>query len=157
MAMIVGLATVMALLKTQGVMMQFSYVSGGARNARKLGGQFMNGVSYMTGKGKVAAGAVASKTDGVKRTRAMAATEASAVKSGRRQTMTYTTKKGNDATYSVRPNPKGTPKSASSSKPKTGTTYPAPKVTPRDNVVPMKTPSTFSTNHPKNNSKDKVA
>lgn len=52
MAMVAGLATIVALLKTQGVMMQFSYVSGGARNARKLGGQFMNGVSYMTGKSK---------------------------------------------------------------------------------------------------------
>lgn len=50
MAMVVGLATVITLLKTQSVMMQFSYVSMGARNARKLGGQFMNGVSYMTGR-----------------------------------------------------------------------------------------------------------
>ena len=31
-------------------MMQFSYVSMGARNMRKLGGQFMNGVSYLTGQ-----------------------------------------------------------------------------------------------------------
>lgn len=54
MSMVVGLATVLTLLKTQGVMMQFSYVSMGARNARKLGGQFMNGVSYMTGKGTAA-------------------------------------------------------------------------------------------------------
>jgi len=33
-SMVVGLATVLTLLKTQGVMMQFSYVSMGARNAR---------------------------------------------------------------------------------------------------------------------------
>jgi hypothetical protein len=51
MSMVVGLATVLTLLKTQNVMMQFSYVSMGAKNARKLGGQFMNGVSYLTGKG----------------------------------------------------------------------------------------------------------
>lgn len=51
MSMVVGLATVLTLLKTQGVMMQFSYVSMGARNARKLGGQFINGVSHLTGKG----------------------------------------------------------------------------------------------------------
>ncbi len=50
MAMVLGLATILVLLKTQGVMMQFSYVSMGARNMRKLGGQFMNGVSYLTGQ-----------------------------------------------------------------------------------------------------------
>lgn len=54
MSMVVGLATVLTLLKTQGVMMQFSYVSMGARNARKLGGQFMHGVGYLTGKGSAA-------------------------------------------------------------------------------------------------------
>lgn len=45
MALVLGLATVIALLKTQGVMMQFSYASLGPRSARKLGGQFINGVS----------------------------------------------------------------------------------------------------------------
>lgn len=155
MSMIVGLATVMTLLKTQGVMTQFSYVSGGARNARQLGGQFMNGVSYMTSKGKTAAGAVASKTEGTRRTRDMAAIEKSAISSGRRRTMTYTTKKGNDATYSVRPNRNNQNHSTAPAK-KTGTTYPAPKVTPRSNAVSMKTPSTLPGNHPKNNSKDKV-
>ena len=50
MAMVLGLSTILVLLKTQGVMMQFSYVSMGARNMRKLGGQFMNGVSYLTGQ-----------------------------------------------------------------------------------------------------------
>ncbi len=161
MAMVVGLATIMALLKTQGVMMQFSYVSGGARNARKLGGQFMSGVSYMTGKGKAAAGAVASKTDTAKRSRAMANTEATAVRTGRRQTMTYNSKKsGAEVTYLVQPNPKGTPRAAAGSKAKTGTTYEAPKVTPRGNVVPMKTnkpTAPLPAKMPKNNSKDKVA
>jgi len=47
MAMVVGLAALIALLKTQGVMMQFSYVSLGPRTARKLGGQFINGISSM--------------------------------------------------------------------------------------------------------------
>ena len=46
MAMAVGLATLIALLKTQGVMMQLSYVSMGSRNARKLGKQFIHGISY---------------------------------------------------------------------------------------------------------------
>lgn len=46
MAMIVGIATLVTLLKTQSVMMQMSYVSAGPRALRKLGGQFMTGVSY---------------------------------------------------------------------------------------------------------------
>ena len=50
-AMVAGIATILTLLKVQGVMMQFSFVSMGARNLKKLGGQFMNGVSYMTGTG----------------------------------------------------------------------------------------------------------
>jgi hypothetical protein len=58
MAMVVGLATVVTLLKTQSVMMQFSYVSMGARNARKLGGQFINGVSYLSGKTSRSAGGI---------------------------------------------------------------------------------------------------
>lgn len=52
MAMVTGLATIIALLKTQTMMMQFSYVSMGSRNLRKLGGQFVNGVSYIGGKGR---------------------------------------------------------------------------------------------------------
>lgn len=55
MAMIIGLATLIALLKTQGVMTQFSYVSIGARSARKLGSQFITGVSYLGGKGRAVA------------------------------------------------------------------------------------------------------
>lgn len=52
MAMVIGVATLMTLLKTQGVMMQMSYVSTGPKALRKLGGQFMNGVSYTSGKYK---------------------------------------------------------------------------------------------------------
>ena len=47
MAMIVGLATLVALIKTQGVMMNFSYASLGPRTARRLGGQFVNGVATL--------------------------------------------------------------------------------------------------------------
>lgn len=134
MAMVAGLATVLALLKTQGVMMQFSYMSGGARNARQLGGQFMNGVSYMTGKGKAAASTVASKTDSAKQARAMAGTQKRALQTGRRQTISYANKKGNaEITYSVQPNAKSTPR-VNVTKRDTGTTYEAPKVTPlKDN------------------------
>jgi hypothetical protein len=63
MAMVTGLATVIALLKTQGVMMQFSYVSMGSRNARKLGGQFINGMSYATGKGRAVATTITNRKD----------------------------------------------------------------------------------------------
>lgn len=52
MAMIVGVAALITLLKTQGVMMQLSYVSVGPRAIRKLGGEFMNGASYLAGKMK---------------------------------------------------------------------------------------------------------
>jgi len=52
MAMIVGLATLIALLKTQGHMMRFSYAASGPRSVRKLGSQFITGISYVTGKGK---------------------------------------------------------------------------------------------------------
>ncbi len=50
MAMVVGVAALLALLKTQGLMMQMSYVSVGPRAMRKLGGQFINGVSYTSGR-----------------------------------------------------------------------------------------------------------
>lgn len=63
-AMVAGLATVIALLKTQGVMMQFSYVSLGPRSMRQLGSQFMNSASYMSGKGKTVVSGVASKVSG---------------------------------------------------------------------------------------------
>ncbi len=49
MAMVVGLSTVVALLKTQGVMMQLSYASIGPKSARMLGGQFINSVTNVTG------------------------------------------------------------------------------------------------------------
>ena len=50
MAMVTGIATVILLLKTQGLMMQFSYVSMGSRNLRKLGGQFISGVSFFSSR-----------------------------------------------------------------------------------------------------------
>lgn len=135
MAMVVGLATILALLKTQSVMMQFSYVSMGARNMRKLGGQFINGVSYMTGKGKAAASTISSKSDSAKKARALSGVESRAVRTGKPQIISYSNKKGTaEITHTATPNPKGTPK--------TGTTYEAPKVT--------------VTRIPKNNSKDKT-
>lgn len=140
MAIVVGFATILALLKTQGIMMQFSYVSMGSRNMRKLGGQFINGVSYMTGKGRAAASTIRSKTDSAQKARALSGVEARAVRTGKTQSISYSNKKGTaEITHTATPNPKATPK--------TGTTYEAPKVTVTR--VPAK-------GIPKNNSKDKT-
>jgi hypothetical protein len=49
-AMIAGVAALVALLKTQGVMMQLSYVSMGSRNVGKLGSQFISGASYLANR-----------------------------------------------------------------------------------------------------------
>jgi hypothetical protein len=46
MSMIVGIATILALLKTQGVMAQMSYVSLGPRTASRLGGQLSNVIRH---------------------------------------------------------------------------------------------------------------
>lgn len=48
MSLIVGVAAMLALLRTQAVLMQMTYVSAGPRAMRRLGSQFMNGVSYTT-------------------------------------------------------------------------------------------------------------
>ena len=134
-SMVVGLATVMALLRTQSVMLQFSYASMGARNARKLGGQFINGISYMTGKSKKVATTVSSKTSSAKQARAIRSVERRAVSSGQPQSINYTNKKtGANITHTATPHRK-------IKKGKTGTTYEAPKPTPR----------------PKTNGKDKTS
>lgn len=125
MAMVTGLATIVALLKTQGIMMQFSYVSGGARSARKLGGQFMNGVGYMTGKGKAAAVAAAGATDTVQKGRAVTKVEKQANSTGQTQTATIKSKRSN-AEINVEAKP-STPRASRS---KTGTTTVAPQAKP---------------------------
>lgn len=48
MALIVGLATVVALLKAQGMMNQLVSAASAPKAARELGSSFMRGVSYMT-------------------------------------------------------------------------------------------------------------
>lgn len=116
MAMVVGLATLIALLKTQGVMMQFSFVSGGARNARKLGSTFMNGVSYLGGKGKAAVSTVSSKV------------------SSRNSSASSSSSSGNSKktpqSVSYSPPTRGTVKVTRTPAEKTGTTRPAPNVVP---------------------------
>jgi hypothetical protein len=61
MALIVGLATVLALLKTQGVMKELSYAASAPRAAREVTGSFMRGVSYVNRTRK---SAVKKYTDG---------------------------------------------------------------------------------------------
>jgi hypothetical protein len=52
MGAIVGIATLITLLKTQKMMMELSYISVGPKALRKLGGQFVTGVSYISTKAK---------------------------------------------------------------------------------------------------------
>lgn len=54
MATVVGVAVLVSLLKTQGLMMQLSYASMGPKAMRKLGSQFVTSVSYATSKVKAA-------------------------------------------------------------------------------------------------------
>ncbi|HSX05430.1 MAG TPA: hypothetical protein VLF69_03110 [Candidatus Saccharimonadales bacterium] len=132
MAMITGLATIIALLKTQSVMMQFNYVSMGSRNMKKLGGQFVNGVSYLAGRGKGAVSAVSGKVDSVQKARAMSRVETEAARTGKPRSITYNTKSGVEVTHLAEP------RSKSASQAKTGTTIIAPQVKPQP-----KTPETM--------------
>lgn len=131
MALVVGLATIMVLLKTQGVMMQFSYVSLGARNARMLGGQFMNGVSYLAGKGRAGASMAVNKATG--RQPALAGATASG---SSRQTVSYQQAVSG--------------KGSTTAKRKIGTTYEAPTVTRGRSELPL------APKHPKNDGKDRT-
>ena len=128
MSMVIGLATVLTLLKTQGVMMQFSYVGMGARNARKLGSQFMNGVSYLTGKGRAA---MASASGAASRNTAQFAAAGAPGRSGSGGITVYkspstSNKRDSGGTNKLKRTP-------------TGTTTEAPKVAPRDEA--LKAPS----------------
>jgi hypothetical protein len=134
MAMVVGIATIMVLLKVQGTMMQFSYVSMGARNMRKLGGQFINGVSYMAGKGK--AGAVKTATTTKSAASKVQNSRSTARKSA--NTPEYNKPRTDKSGVTI------TRTKGESSAGKTGTTYEAPKTTP------------LKSTPPKNSSKDKI-
>lgn len=59
---IVGIAALLAVLKTQGTMMQMSYVSGGPRAMRKLGTEFMHGVGFLGGTMKAGGRKLAGNT-----------------------------------------------------------------------------------------------
>lgn len=117
MTMMVGLATIIALLKTQGVMMQFSYVSLGARSTRQLGSTFMNGVAYLGGRAKGAVSAVASKTGN--QNKGSGSNNSSGSKSGG---STSHHRPATGSTYHITT----TNRTPQQSKQKTGTTYQAP-------------------------------
>ena len=119
-AMVAGLATIIALLKTQGVMTQFSYASIGPRSMRQLGGQFMNGVSYLGGKGRSAIGSVSSKVSSRSASSTnSAATSRSGNKAKGMQTVSYTAPNNGKGVKVTRVPAQ-----------KTGSTYAAPNVTP---------------------------
>jgi len=135
-AMVVGIATILTLLKVQGTMMQFSYVSMGARNMKKLGGEFINGVSYMAGKGKAGATKAAStarSTAGRLQNSQSAARVQKAAKNPQYD------KPRVDKSGVMVTRTQGGAKSG-----KTGTTQEAPKATSLKSTIP------------KNNSKDKI-
>jgi hypothetical protein len=113
MSMIVGLATVIALLKTQGLMMQFSYVSLGARSTRQLSTQFMHGVSYLGSRGRNAFNSVSGKMSGSGSSRASTASKS--LKSQGMQSIGYKSPNSSDVKVTRVAAP-------------TGTTYKAPGV-----------------------------
>lgn len=53
MALILGLATVLALLKTQGVMQEYVYASTGPRAARAVATSFMRGATHLSSASKI--------------------------------------------------------------------------------------------------------
>ena len=106
--------------------MQFGYVSLGARNARKLGSQFMNGVSYLTGKGQAAVSSVSS----------IASSGAAVSTAGSRSTRSTTQ---TNTSYRQPKNVNSQAQAAKRSKQApTGTTIEAPKVTPRSEATQAK-------------------
>ena len=129
MSMVIGLATVLTLLKTQGVMMQFSYVGMGARNARKLGSQFMNGVSYLTGKGRAAMASASGAGTG--RGSMQLATAGGSGRGARGNTTVIRTTSSS--------NKQASGSSNKSNRAPTGTTTQAPKATSRSEALKQST------------------
>lgn len=129
MSMVIGLATVLTLLKTQGVMMQFSYVGMGARNARKLGSQFMNGVSYLTGKGRAAMASASGAATG--RGSMQLATAGASGRGVRGNTTVIRTTSSS--------NKQASGSSSKSNRAPTGTTTEAPKATSRSEALKQST------------------
>ena len=137
MAMVIGLATIIALLKTQGLMMQFSYVSMGARSTRQLGSTFMNGVSYLGGRAKGAASAVTTKST--------ARSTAGSVKSSSTSGGSAKRSAGNASYTQPRDIGKGVTVTRKPTNLKTGTTYTAPSSSSSTRSAAKNTVSSKST------------
>ena len=133
MSMAVGLATVIALLKTQGLMMQFSYVSLGARSTRQLGTQFMNGVSYLGGKGKAVASAVSGKAGSRPGNTYLPSSSSPGSKRASASVVQYSAPKPSTAVAAPTSVSTSTP---TRSRAQTGTTTRAPRVN-SSNIVPI--------------------
>ncbi len=72
MALIVGLATIVALLKTQGVLQELTYAASAPRTARELSTSFMRSVAYINnGRSNTYKAAVGAKKVGLKTANAM--------------------------------------------------------------------------------------
>ena len=141
MAMVVGLATVIALLKTQGLMMQFSYVSLGARSTRQLGSTFMNGVSYLGGRAKSAASTVSSKTS--------SRSSAASSKSGSPSSGSTKRNAGNASYTQPKGNSKGVTVTRVPAKQKTGSAYATPNSSSSTRNAAKNTASSKSTTNNK--------
>jgi hypothetical protein len=93
-----------AIFWKEGAMMQFSYVSMGARNLKKLGGTFINGVNHMTTHTRKATNTIRSKSDTAKKTRMMSGAESKALRTNQMQSVSYENKKGTATiTHTVMP------------------------------------------------------
>ena len=93
MAMVTGIATIVMILKAQSTMMQFSYVSIGSRNIKKLSGTFINGVSHLTANARSAVNTIRSRTDAIKKTHMPTNTRIQAVRASKIQNTTYDNKR----------------------------------------------------------------
>ncbi|MFZ2836379.1 MAG: hypothetical protein WAZ21_03590 [Candidatus Saccharimonadales bacterium] len=145
MSMVVGLAAVIALLKTQGLLMQFSYVSLGARSSRQLGTQFMNGVSYLGGRGKAAVGAVSNKVGSRSARSSLASTGSRRGSAGGTVHMAPTNKKQPPSVKVTRVPATGTTSRA----PKVGTANASPRVASVTDIATKRNAQTTSTKEDK--------
>jgi hypothetical protein len=102
--------------------------------------EFVNGVSYLSGKTRAAASTISSKTDTAKKSRMIRSVESRAVNTGKTQTVRYQNKKGTAEIAHTATPTKPRPST------RTGATYEAPTVkvtrvpasstTPRTTSIP---------------------
>lgn len=134
MALITGVATLIALLKTQGVMLQFSYVSMGRRNARMLGQQFVNGVSFVAKSSRTVSSTISNRRNNNSENN----TNSGGTKRPQSTNSNYTQPSSKSKSTS---SPKSNEAIVSKPRAKTGTTTAAPKQPPEAKVAkPIKSP-----------------